>query len=479
MRQGIRGLQRLFTGPYRIILGVPIAMGFVLTLLIVATTGVRAINVLVDRTPLPGDTKVLQTNSGNLIATSVGVFPRNQGVLVASHPALDISFVATRVNDLELKLLRELDSELAIYGSYSLEEAGLRELEGVGSKSIRLFDLETDGESLFVSLVASDFSQETCDIYLIFEIDMFMELLSPKGEELWRSDVCRSANTPSYNWPDFTGRMAVSDEFLYLTAGLSSMNMLYETWPESRMSGVAETLDQELVENELFGGLTQISLQSGSSNLFARGLRSPAGVALRPTDMGYQIWVSDHGPRGGDELNLMESGQDYGWPWVTLGSNYGLELGGSRFTAFENHEGYREPAFWWSPSIAPSQLVCLKSAMFSRLGWQPSNLVLGTLKDKSINVIKIDEISRVESIERISIGHRVRDMAESSKGLVLGTDDGLVIILTPQERILTNSEEVGTFPAIEPFSWDTVPVIGWLVNVADSIVASLVRVITQ
>lgn len=472
-------LRQLFTGRKKIIIGIPIAFCLAIAILITGVTGVRAINVLVDRTPLSADAKILQTNSGSLALNSLGVFPRNQGVLLAAHPTLDFLIVGTRINDLELKLLKQIDSELVSYGTYSLESAGLRELTDVGSKSIRLFDLETNGESLFVSLVASDFSPETCDRYLIFEIAISSKQLSSKGEEFWRSDVCRSANTSSYNWPDFTGRMAVSSGFLYLTSGLSSMNMLYETWPDSRMSGVAETLEQELSENHLFGGVTQISLHSGRSNQFAKGLRSPAGIAIRPNDDSYQIWVSDHGPRGGDELNLIESGTDYGWPWVTLGTNYGLELGGSPFTAFETHEGFREPIYWWSPSIAPSHLVSLTSGMFDQLGWRYSDLVLGTLKDKSIHVIKLDEGSRVESIEKIFIGHRIRDLGESSMGLVLGTDDGLVFVLTPEEREFADSEQVGTFPEIESFSWDDYPVVGWVIGVADDIVGALVRLITE
>ena len=122
--------------------------------------------------------------------------------------------------------------------------------------------------------------------------------------------------------------------------------MIDESYPEPAMSGVASSLEIELKENDLFGSITQIDPTSGDSRVFARGFRSPAGITFRDLGSETQIWASDHGSRGGDELNLIEDGGNYGWPLVSFGMSYGLAENPSVPTAFNTHDGYVKPKFF-------------------------------------------------------------------------------------------------------------------------------------
>jgi hypothetical protein len=143
-----------------------------------------------------------------------------------------------------------------------------------------------------------------------------------------------------------------------------------------------------------------------------------------------RLWETEHGPRGGDELNLIRSGRDYGWPFVTLGEPYGTnDYVMPQRTG--THVGYTKPKAAWVPSVATSELVQVPQ---SWTGWTTSvggDLLMGTLKDQSFWRIRVDRAGRVQERERLEVGHRIRDVEVRTDGSVAATtDDGTLLILT-------------------------------------------------
>ena len=143
-----------------------------------------------------------------------------------------------------------------------------------------------------------------------------------------------------------------------------------------------------------------------------------------------RLWETEHGPQGGDELNLIRRGRDYGWPFVTLGEPYGPnDYVRPRLTG--THVGYTKPRAAWVPSVATSELVQVPQ---SWTGWTTSvggDLLMGTLKDQSFWRIRVDRAGRVTERERLEVGNRIRDVeVRADSSVAATTDDGTLLILT-------------------------------------------------
>jgi len=104
--------------------------------------------------------------------------------------------------------------------------------------------------------------------------------------------------------------------------------------------------------------------------IWAYGQRSQEGLAFEPAT--GKLWETEHGPRGGDELNLIEPGKNYGWPVITHGIDYGGQPVGSGLTA---QEGMQQPVYYWDPVIAPSGLAFYRGNLFPQ--WKDSVFVGG------------------------------------------------------------------------------------------------------
>jgi glucose/arabinose dehydrogenase len=131
-----------------------------------------------------------------------------------------------------------------------------------------------------------------------------------------------------------------------------------------------------------------------------------------------QLWESEHGPRGGDELNKIEKGANYGWPEVSLGKEYWGPLS----VGEESKPGMIDPVKAYIPSIAPSSLIAVKS---NRYGWA-GDFLLGALKLQHLNrlVMRGDQVVEEKRYFEDQ-GERIRDVLEDSKGRVwVITDSG-------------------------------------------------------
>ena len=150
----------------------------------------------------------------------------------------------------------------------------------------------------------------------------------------------------------------------------------------------------------------------------SQGHRNAQGILLFN---GKDLLAAEHGPRGGDELNLIKPGNDYGWPFVTYGEPYSS---GDyvKPTKTGTHQGYVEPLKYWTPSIAPTELVQLPE-----VGWGEWSgaLVLGTLRENALVFMKLDNKFNVTQTKMVDLGQRIRDLEINKAGnLVATTDEG-------------------------------------------------------
>jgi aldose sugar dehydrogenase len=150
------------------------------------------------------------------------------------------------------------------------------------------------------------------------------------------------------------------------------------------------------------------------SETWTSGHRTPYGLAFAPDG---RLWEVEHGPRGGDELNLIEPGKNYGWPLVSYATNYN----GVPIPSPVTRPDLAEPVLYWTPVIAPGNLVFYKGAMFPQ--WNGSALVSG-LATKVLNRIVIKGATAT-SAERWVIGFRVRDVEVGPDGALWLLEDSL------------------------------------------------------
>ena len=161
--------------------------------------------------------------------------------------------------------------------------------------------------------------------------------------------------------------------------------------------------------------------------IWSYGHRNPQGATLDDAD---RLWVHEHGPQGGDELNLIQPGRNYGWPVITYGENYG---GGKIGEGITEKPGMEQPLLHWTPSIAPSGLALLRSARYGA-DWQGS-FFIGSLKFRHLERVKLDPRTlkvQARGPALPDVG-RLRDVREGPDGLLylLTENPGQVLRLRP------------------------------------------------
>ncbi len=142
------------------------------------------------------------------------------------------------------------------------------------------------------------------------------------------------------------------------------------------------------------------------------GHRTPYGLAFAPDG---RLWEAEHGPRGGDELNLIEPGKNYGWPLVAYAVNYN----GVSIPNPDTRPDLAKPVLYWTPIIAPGSLTFYKGKMFPQ--WQGSAL-LGGMATMTLNRIVISGAT-AKPAERWVVGHRIRDVEVAPDGAVWMLED--------------------------------------------------------
>ena len=164
--------------------------------------------------------------------------------------------------------------------------------------------------------------------------------------------------------------------------------------------------------------------QGARKAVFSYGHRNPQGMFKHPET--GKIWTNEHGPRGGDEINIIEAGKNYGWPKITYGINYS----GTTITNDKSLPGLEQPMYYWLPSIAPSGFAYLNSDIYD--DWKGS-LLVGSLKFMYLErlVLANNKVTYREKVAE-NIG-RVRDVKVSPDGFIyLAVDNKGIFKLTPK-----------------------------------------------
>ena len=146
---------------------------------------------------------------------------------------------------------------------------------------------------------------------------------------------------------------------------------------------------------------------------WSSGHRTPYGLAFSPDG---RLWELEHGPRGGDELNVIEAGKNYGWPFVSYANN----CNGVPIPSPDTRPDLTKPVIYWTPVIAPGSLTFYNGEMFPQ--WKGSALI-GGMGTRSLNRITFDAKGGATPAERWSVGKRSRDVAVGPEGAVWVIED--------------------------------------------------------
>lgn len=216
----------------------------------------------------------------------------------------------------------------------------------------------------------------------------------------------------------FGSRLAFDpDGTLYITTGDRSDRQMREH--AQRLDGHMGKVMRINADGSVPDDNPFVGQEDAQPEIWARGFRNVQAMALDPEG---RLWTIEHGPRGGDELNLVEAGENYGWPV----QSYGIEYSGDPLSggASTNPDGYRQPVYYWDPVIAPSGAQWYTGSLFP--DWQGS-LFVGALRDQRLVRLVVED-DRVVGEEHLLTerGQRVRDVRQGP--------DGALYIVTDQEN---------------------------------------------
>ena len=203
--------------------------------------------------------------------------------------------------------------------------------------------------------------------------------------------------------------------FLYFTIG--DINRAQDAQIPSKPSGKIYRINPDgsiPTDNPFYGKPN--ALQA----IYSLGNRNVEGLAQHPVT--GLIYASEHGPQGGDELNILKKGANYGWPVIT----YGIDYDGSKITDLTSKEGMEQPITYWTPSIAVCPIEFVRGSRFAK--WQ-NNLLVGALKFEEIRRLVIDGDQVLEQEILLKGYGRIRDVK-------MGHDGALYVITNTPDAIL-------------------------------------------
>ena len=217
-----------------------------------------------------------------------------------------------------------------------------------------------------------------------------------------------TANNPSKSSHHFGCRLAINDNFIFATIGdrgdrTNSQNLKNHSGSVIKILKNGKDYNNNAFKNAL-------------PEILTIGHRNPQGLAFDPKNK--QLWLHEHGPQGGDEVNIILKGKNYGWPIVTHGKEYGS---GNKIGQGLSKFGYEDPVWVWVPSIAPSGMIFYQGNMFSEF---KNSIILGSLKFKRLHILTIK--NNIPINEKIILENkigRIRDIEEMNDGSLIIIND--------------------------------------------------------
>jgi hypothetical protein len=284
-------------------------------------------------------------------------------------------------------------------GEYNLETSVVDKIIKLNDV-LEIFDIGSFNNDLYFSIIEEN---NDCPKFKILKTN---SIKKESFEEIFSSKECAYPNSAKITFKYLDNKPTL---FLAYHSAV-----LYNDKPD---------LDSQN-ENYLSGKVIAINLDNGHSEIFTKGHRNIMGLYADDS----VILSTEMGPRGGDEINLLNKNNNYGWDIASYGTKYITK------EFYKNHQeqGFKEPLFTFIPSIGISELIKINGKKFNK-SWQ-NNFVLASLNFNHIIRIKFsDNFSRVIFKENIYIGERIRDLEinEEKSLIFLSTDSGELIILTP------------------------------------------------
>lgn len=234
--------------------------------------------------------------------------------------------------------------------------------------------------------------------------------------------VLYKASPNSTRGQHFGSRMVFDDEgYLYFSIGDRGDN---ENNPQdiSRDGGKVYRIhdDGTIPKDNPF-----VNKSNAKTAIFSYGHRNPQGMILHPDSR--EVWVHEHGPRGGDEINIVKKAANYGWPVITYGINYN----GTEITDQRSKPGMEQPLYYWLPSIAPSGFAVLSGDVYPE--WK-GDLLIGSMKFSYLEKLTLKN-NKVVKREKLMDGvGRVRNVIIGPDGLIYAGLDGQGIVrLVPKK----------------------------------------------
>ena len=229
-----------------------------------------------------------------------------------------------------------------------------------------------------------------------------------KNNKLTNEKVMFISNKISSSGRHFGCRLAIKNEFIFATLGDRGTREDSQNSKNHSGSIIKILKNGNKYNNKAF--------TNSLPEIYSLGHRNPQGLSF---DLKKNIlWAHEHGPQGGDELNIVLKGKNYGWPKVTFGKEYGS---GRKIGIGTSLPGYEDPKYVWVPSIAPSGMIFYGGSMFPEF---KNKIILGSLKYKRLHILSLkdDKIVNEQIFLENKIG-RIRDIEEIFDGSLIIIND--------------------------------------------------------
>ncbi|XCN73332.1 MAG: PQQ-dependent sugar dehydrogenase [Candidatus Electrothrix aestuarii] len=195
---------------------------------------------------------------------------------------------------------------------------------------------------------------------------------------------------------------------LFITSGDRQKQEPAQSWTQNLGKVIRLNADGSVPPDNPFQDKGELA-----KTFWTLGHRNLLGIAF---DKQGQLWTHEMGPRHGDEFNLIIAGDNYGWPLVSWGDQYG----GFAIPDHDTRPEFHAPEAYWVPTVAPSGLIIYSGTLFP--DWQ-GNAFLGGLRSQSLVRIRMQE-KQAEEVERFDMGHRIREVEQGPQGAIWVLEDG-------------------------------------------------------
>lgn len=279
-----------------------------------------------------------------------------------------------------------------------------------GLLDVQLHPDFTENQILFLSYAKGDADNNTLALYKATFNSKTMSL--EKGEDIFSTSPGK--DTPVH----YGGRIAVTNDALLLASG---DGFDYRESAQIRNSMLGKVLRMDL--NGKAKADNPFAADKAAAFLWTMGHRNPQ--ALLFDEQSGVVYSHEHGPAGGDEINIIKKGLNYGWPVITNGKDYS----GANISPFKEYPGMQQPLLDWTPSIAPSDMLLYRGNKFPELN---GHLLVTTLKTRELRVVKLTNGKVSEQVSLLShLDERLRGIAQDQQGdIYLLTDSGKLLMLT-------------------------------------------------